>query len=72
MSSNTDPTITSRIALITGVGRQVGIGAAVAAALARAGIHLFITYYRPFAKFPNFLSWPIVQYNIVNIISATL
>src|SRR3954452_265542 len=38
----------ARVAMITGVTRQVGIGAAIAATLARAGINLFITYYRPF------------------------
>ena len=37
-----------KIALITGAGRQNGIGAATALALARAGIDVFITTYTPY------------------------
>jgi 3-oxoacyl-[acyl-carrier protein] reductase len=37
-----------RIALVTGVSRQAGIGAAIVRALAKAGADLFITYYRPY------------------------
>ena len=37
-----------KVALITGVSRKRGIGAAIAEALARAGATIFTTYYRPF------------------------
>jgi 3-oxoacyl-[acyl-carrier protein] reductase len=37
-----------RTALVTGVSRQVGIGAAIARELARDGANIFITYYRPY------------------------
>jgi 3-oxoacyl-[acyl-carrier protein] reductase len=37
-----------RSALVTGVSRQAGIGAAIARALARAGTNVFVTYYRPY------------------------
>jgi 3-oxoacyl-[acyl-carrier protein] reductase len=37
-----------KIALITGVSRKVGIGAAIARALAEAGAHIFTTFYRPY------------------------
>jgi 3-oxoacyl-[acyl-carrier protein] reductase len=40
--------LTGKIALVTGVSRRRGIGAAVALALARAGVHVFTTYYRPY------------------------
>lgn len=36
------------IALVTGVSRRIGIGAAIARALAAEGVHLFATYYRPY------------------------
>lgn len=36
------------VALVTGVSRKIGIGAAVAHALAAEGIDVFTTYYRPF------------------------
>jgi 3-oxoacyl-[acyl-carrier protein] reductase len=39
---------TRRSALITGVSRHAGIGAAIARALAREGANVFITYYRPY------------------------
>lgn len=37
-----------KIALITGVSREIGIGAAIARALAEDGVDVFITYYRPY------------------------
>ncbi|HEY5813186.1 MAG TPA: SDR family NAD(P)-dependent oxidoreductase, partial [Terrimicrobiaceae bacterium] len=37
-----------RLALITGVSRLAGIGAAIARELARDGANIFITYYRPY------------------------
>jgi 3-oxoacyl-[acyl-carrier protein] reductase len=37
-----------RSALVTGVSRQAGIGAAIARGLARDGTNVFITYYRPY------------------------
>lgn len=40
--------LAGKTALVTGVSRRRGIGAAVALALARAGVHVFTTYYRPF------------------------
>jgi 3-oxoacyl-[acyl-carrier protein] reductase len=41
---------TRRSALVTGVSRQAGIGAAIARALARDGANVFITYYRPYDR----------------------
>ena len=38
----------NRIALITGVSREAGIGAAITRALAEDGVDVFITYYRPY------------------------
>jgi 3-oxoacyl-[acyl-carrier protein] reductase len=37
-----------RTALVTGVSRRAGIGAAIARELARAGARLFVTYYRAY------------------------
>ena len=37
-----------RIALVTGTSRKVGIGSAIARELARDGLDLFITYFRPY------------------------
>jgi 3-oxoacyl-[acyl-carrier protein] reductase len=39
-----------RCALVTGVSRQAGIGAAIARTLARDGANVFITYYRPYDR----------------------
>jgi 3-oxoacyl-[acyl-carrier protein] reductase len=41
---------TRRSALVTGVSRQAGIGAAIARALARDGANVFITYYRAYDR----------------------
>jgi 3-oxoacyl-[acyl-carrier protein] reductase len=38
----------TKVALITGVSRRIGIGAAAARALATAGVTVFTTYYRPY------------------------
>jgi 3-oxoacyl-[acyl-carrier protein] reductase len=38
----------NRIALVTGASRRIGIGAAIALELARDGIDVFITFYRPY------------------------
>lgn len=40
--------LTGKVALITGVSRQEGIGAAIARQLAAAGATIFTTYYRPY------------------------
>lgn len=37
-----------KCALVTGVSRSIGIGAAVARGLASLGVNVFTTYYRPF------------------------
>ena len=37
-----------RLALVTGVSRRAGIGAAITRELARDGANIFITYYRPY------------------------
>jgi 3-oxoacyl-[acyl-carrier protein] reductase len=40
--------MSGKVALITGVSRKLGIGAAIAHTLARAGATIFTTYYQPF------------------------
>ena len=45
-----DTRTASRAALITGVTRQQGIGAAAALALAQAGINIGMAYYRPYDR----------------------
>ncbi|MFB2770734.1 SDR family oxidoreductase [Pelatocladus sp. BLCC-F211] len=40
--------LTGKVALVTGVSRHIGIGAAIAHSLAKAGANVFTTYYRPF------------------------
>jgi 3-oxoacyl-[acyl-carrier protein] reductase len=40
--------LTDRVAVITGVTRKIGIGAAIARRLAAAGAKIFTTYYRPY------------------------
>lgn len=48
--SGTEPQVSLRgkIALVTGASRQIGIGAAIARALAQVGADIFTTYYRPY------------------------
>jgi len=43
-----DYQLSGKSALVTGVSRSIGIGAAVARGLASLGAHVFTTYYRPF------------------------
>ncbi len=43
-----DYDLTGKIALVTGVSRHRGIGAAIVQALADAGCDVFTTYYRPY------------------------
>ncbi len=45
---NTQYALTGRTALITGVSRRAGIGAAIVAALAEAGADIFTTWWRPY------------------------
>ena len=40
----------NKVALITGVSRQQGIGAAIARELSKAGVQIFTTYFRPYDK----------------------
>lgn len=40
--------LSGKVALITGVSRRIGIGAAIATALAEAGAAVFLTYYRAY------------------------
>jgi 3-oxoacyl-[acyl-carrier protein] reductase len=40
--------LVSKVALVTGVSRRAGIGAAIARAFAGAGADVFTTYYRPY------------------------
>lgn len=40
--------LAGKTAVITGVSRKIGIGAAIARALAAAGCQIFATYYRPY------------------------
>ena len=39
---------TRKVAIVTGVSRRIGIGAAIARALAEVGTAVFTTYYRPY------------------------
>src|SRR5690349_22973712 len=39
-----------RTALVTGVTRRAGIGAAIARELGRAGARLFVTFFRPYDR----------------------
>ncbi len=48
MGSSRGSSLTGRVALITGVSRRLGIGAAIAQALAEAGADIFTTYFRQF------------------------
>lgn len=41
-------TETNRVALVTGASRRIGIGAAICRALARQGVDVFFTYWRPY------------------------
>lgn len=45
---NTQYALTGRVALITGVSRRIGIGAAIVSALAEAGADIFTTWWRPY------------------------
>ncbi|NOK59923.1 MAG: SDR family oxidoreductase [Chloroflexi bacterium AL-W] len=40
--------LAGKVALVTGVSRRIGIGAAIAQELARAGATIFTTYYHPY------------------------
>lgn len=40
--------LSGKVALVTGVSRHIGIGAAIARSLAASGANVFITYYRPY------------------------
>src|SRR5581483_12034523 len=49
----TDPfmkSLANKVALVTGVTRRQGIGAAIALALAQAGADVFTAYYRPYDR----------------------
>ena len=48
----------NRIALVTGVSRKAGIGAAIARELAKAGAHLSLAYYRPYDETRPWSSGP--------------
>lgn len=40
--------LSGKVALVTGVSRHIGIGAAIARSLASCGVNVFTTYYRPY------------------------
>ena len=40
--------LSGKVALVTGVSRHIGIGAAIARSLASYGVNVFTTYYRPY------------------------
>lgn len=48
MSEHPVTSSSARIALVTGASRKVGIGSAIGRELARAGLPVFITYFRPY------------------------
>lgn len=56
----------NRIALVTGVSRKIGIGAAIASELARDGVDIFITYYRPYDHESGLASHPDYPQDLIN------
>lgn len=46
----TNESVSGKIALVTGVGRRVGIGAAICRELARNGVDIFFSYWRPYDR----------------------
>lgn len=46
--------LSGKVALVTGVSRNIGIGAAISRYLAASGVNVFTTYYRPFDEI---MSW---------------
>lgn len=58
----------NRIALITGVSREIGIGAAITRALARDGVDVFITYYRPYDHESDLATDPDELQNLLKIL----
>ncbi len=42
--------LSGKVALVTGVSRKIGIGAAISHYLAVSGANIFTTYYRPFEE----------------------
>ncbi len=60
-----DYQLKDKIALITGVSRKKGIGAAICLGLAEVGVHVFTTYFRPYDQT---MSWGSVEQEAVEII----
>lgn len=63
-----DSALSGKVALITGVSRQKGIGAAIARALAQAGVNVFTTYYRSFDELMPWGSNPVEAEAIIESI----
>jgi 3-oxoacyl-[acyl-carrier protein] reductase len=58
--------LSGKVALVTGVSRQIGIGAAIARSLAKAGANVFTTYYRPYDELMLWGSNPTEAEEIIN------
>ena len=55
----------NKVALVTGAGREAGIGAAIARELAKAGAHVSLAYYRPYDETRPWLSNPGETSNLI-------
>jgi len=65
-----DRDLKGKIALVTGASRHIGIGAAVARALAQAGADVFVTYYRPYDAAMPWGSQPAEADEVINTLRA--
>ena len=66
-----DRDLKGKIALVTGASRHIGIGAAVARALAQAGADVFVTYYRPYDAAMPWGSQPAEADEVINTLRAS-
>ncbi|BAY82582.1 short-chain dehydrogenase/reductase SDR [Calothrix parasitica NIES-267] len=59
--------LSGKVALVTGVSRSIGIGAAISRYLAASGANVFTTYYRPFDEL---MSWGSKSTEVEEIIES--
>jgi 3-oxoacyl-[acyl-carrier protein] reductase len=62
--------LAGKVALVTGVSRKAGIGAAIARAFAEAGVDVFTTYYRPYDELMPWGNNPTEAEDIVKELKA--